>query len=73
MGSMHQASAVRIEEMINYFDYNYPKPDNGDPFTVKYRNFLIVPWNAQHKLVHIGLQGKEIPVDNLPASNMGFL
>ena len=71
-GSMPPAGAVRIEEMINYFDYNYPKPDNGDPFTVN-TEISDCPWNSQHKLVHIGLQGKEIPVDNLPASNMVFL
>jgi Ca-activated chloride channel family protein len=71
-GSMPPAGAVRIEEMINYFDYNYTKPDNGDPFTVN-TEISDCPWNSQHKLVHIGLQGKEIPVDNLPASNMVFL
>ncbi len=71
-GSMPPAGAVRIEEMINYFDYNYPKPGNGDPFTVN-TEISDCPWNAQHKLVHIGLQGKEIPVDTLPASNMVFL
>ncbi|HMK25228.1 MAG TPA: VWA domain-containing protein [Chitinophagaceae bacterium] len=71
-GSMPPAGAVRIEEMINYFDYTYPKPDNGDPFTVN-TEISDCPWNSQHKLVHIGLQGKEIPVDNLPASNMVFL
>jgi Ca-activated chloride channel family protein len=71
-GSMPPAGAVRIEEMINYFDYNYTKPENGDPFTVN-TEISDCPWNTQHKLVHIGLQGKEIPVDNLPASNMVFL
>ncbi len=71
-GSMPPAGAVRIEEMINYFDYNYPQPDNGDPFTVN-TEISDCPWNPRHKLVHIGLQGKEIPVDNLPASNMVFL
>jgi Ca-activated chloride channel family protein len=71
-GALPPAGAVRIEEMINYFDYNYPKPDNGDPFTVN-TEISDCPWNPQHKLVHIGLQGKEIPVDNLPPSNMVFL
>lgn len=58
--------------MVNYFDYNYPKPVNGEPFTVN-TEISECPWNPQHKLVHIGLQGKEIPVDNLPPSNMVFL
>ena len=71
-GSIPPAGAVRIEEMINYFDYDYTKPTNGEPFTVN-TEISDCPWNPQHKLVHIGLQGKEIPVDNLPASNMVFL
>ena len=58
--------------MINYFDYVYPKPANGEPFTVN-TEISDCPWNTQHRLVHIGLQGKEIPVDNLPPSNMVFL
>jgi Ca-activated chloride channel family protein len=58
--------------MINYFDYVYPKPQNGEPFTVN-SEISDCPWNAQHRLVHIGLQGKEIPIDNLPSSNMVFL
>lgn len=71
-GSMPPAGAVRIEEMINYFDYNYPQPVNGDPFTVN-TEISDCPWSPQHKLVHIGLQGKIIPEDNLPPSNMVFL
>jgi len=71
-GSMPPAGAVRIEEMINYFDYMYPKPSNDEPFTVN-TEISDCPWNPQHRLVHIGLQGKEIPVDNLPSSNMVFL
>jgi Ca-activated chloride channel homolog len=71
-GSIPPAGAVRIEEMINYFDYSYPQPANKDPFTVN-TEIADCPWNPQHKLVHIGLQGREIPIDNLPASNMVFL
>jgi Ca-activated chloride channel homolog len=71
-GSIPPAGAVRIEEMINYFDYVYPKPQNDEPFTVN-TEISECPWNPQHKLIHIGLQGKEIPTDNLPSSNMVFL
>ncbi len=71
-GQLPPAGAVRIEEMINYFDYSYPKPVNDEPFSVN-TEIAECPWSPQHKLVHIGLQGKEIPVDNLPASNMVFL
>lgn len=71
-GSLPPAGAVRIEEMINYFDYDYPQPRNGDPFAV-ISEIAECPWNPKHKLIHIGLQGKTIPVDNLPSSNLVFL
>jgi len=71
-GTIPPAGAVRIEEMINYFDYTYSKPADGEPFTVN-TEISECPWNPQHQLVHIGLQGKEIPLDNLPPSNMVFL
>ena len=71
-GSMPPAGAVRIEEMVNYFDYSYPQPVNGDPFTVN-TEIAACPWNEQHKLVHIGLQGKEIPREALPPANLVFL
>jgi Ca-activated chloride channel homolog len=71
-GRLPPAGAVRIEEMINYFDYNYPQPAGEDPFSVN-TEISACPWNPQHKLVHIGLQGKEIPLGNLPPSNMVFL
>src|SRR5688572_6959703 len=71
-GSMPPAGAVRIEEMINYFDYDYPGPLNDDPFTIN-TEISNCPWNTDHRLVHIGLQGKEIPIESLPPSNMVFL
>ena len=66
------AGAVRIEEMVNYFKYEYPQPANGDPFSVN-TEISDAPWNKDHKLVLIGLQGKKIPVENLPPSNITFL
>ena len=71
-GSMPPAGAVRIEEMINYFDYHYPQPEGKEPFRV-ITEMADCPWNPQHRLLHIGLQGKEIPLSNLPASNLVFL
>ncbi|MBO9683279.1 MAG: VWA domain-containing protein [Flavisolibacter sp.] len=71
-GSLPPAGAVRIEEMINYFDYDYPQPQNGDPFSVV-TEISECPWNNNHKLIHIGLQGKIIPLENLPNSNLVFL
>lgn len=71
-GQLPPAGAVRIEEMINYFRYEYPQPENKDPFSIN-TEISDAPWNKDHKLVLIGLQGKKIPVENLPASNLVFL
>ncbi|MEX2234277.1 MAG: von Willebrand factor type A domain-containing protein [Cyclobacteriaceae bacterium] len=71
-GQQPPKEAVRIEEMINYFDYDYKEPRNGDPFSV-YTEISAAPWNTKHHLIHIGLQGKRIPVENLPPSNLVFL
>jgi Ca-activated chloride channel homolog len=64
--------AVRIEEMVNYFKYDYDQPKNDDPFAV-HTEISTAPWNAKHKLIQIGIQGKKISTDNLPASNLVFL
>ncbi len=69
---MPQPDAVRIEEMINYFSYNYPKPVNNQPFSIT-TEYTDCPWNKNHQLIHIGLQGKQIELDNLPANNLVFL
>jgi len=66
------AGAVRTEEMINYFKYQYPQPEGKDPFSIN-TEISDCPWNKDNKLVLIGLQGKTIPVKNLPASNLVFL
>ena len=71
-GQLPPAGAVRIEEMINYFKYQYPQPVNNDPFSIS-TEIGECPWNQQNKLLMIGLQGKEIPLDDLPASNLVFL
>jgi len=71
-GQMPPKDAVRIEEMINYFTYDYPQPDGRDPFSVT-TELSTAPWNSNHKLLHIGLQGKQVPVENLPSSNLVFL
>lgn len=71
-GQLPPAGAVRIEEMINYFHYDYPQPNNDQPFSIN-TEISDAPWNKNHKLVLIGLQGKKIPTDNLPASNLVFL
>lgn len=64
--------AVRIEEMVNFFNYDYPKPTGEHPFSI-HTEYSDAPWNPNHKLLKIGLQGKEIPTDKLPKSNFVFL
>jgi Ca-activated chloride channel family protein len=71
-GQLPPAGVVRTEELINYFDYHYDQPVDPRPFAV-HTELVECPWNRQHQLVSIGLQGKKIPVDNLPASNLVFL
>ena len=64
--------AVKIEEFINYFDYDYPQPSGVDPFSIN-TEVAQSPWNKNTKLVKIGLQGKEVPSDDIPPSNLVFL
>ncbi|ANE53674.1 hypothetical protein SY85_22885 [Flavisolibacter tropicus] len=71
-GQLPPAGAVRIEEMINYFRYNYTAPTGKQPFSIT-TEMAACPWNTKNKLVMIGLQGKKIPMENLPASNLVFL
>jgi Ca-activated chloride channel family protein len=66
------ADAIRTEELVNYFDYAYSQPVGDDPFSI-FTEVASCPWNTGHQLVHIGLQGKTVPTENLPASNLVFL
>lgn len=63
---------VRTEELLNYFTYNYPQPGSDAPFSIT-TEMADCPWNAKHKLVHIGIQGKTIPMDAIPPMNLVFL
>ncbi|MEX6691205.1 von Willebrand factor type A domain-containing protein [Danxiaibacter flavus] len=71
-GQLPPPGAVRIEEMVNYFTYQYPQPVNNAPFSVN-TELAACPWNQQHKLLLIGLQGKKIPAESLPPANLVFL
>jgi Ca-activated chloride channel family protein len=71
-GQRPPQDAVRIEEMVNYFHYEYPQPPGEDPFSIN-TEISSAPWNEKHKLVLIGLQGKRIPTEKLPPSNLVFL
>lgn len=71
-GQAPPKDAVRIEEMINYFRYNYPEPVDNKPFSLT-TELATCPWNKENKLLHVGLKGKDIATENLPASNLVFL
>ena len=71
-GQLPPKDAVRIEEMINYFHYNYPEPENDEPFRIV-SEFTTCPWNDDHQLVLIAIQGKEVSSVDLPTSNLVFL
>ncbi len=64
--------AVRIEELVNYFTYDYPQPEGEDPFSITI-NGAACPWNRAHQLVRIGLQGKVYQEEEIPPSNLVFL
>lgn len=71
-GEIPPAEAIRTEELINYFSYNYPQPTGNDPIRIAAETGAC-PWNAKHRLVRIGLKAKEIPTEKLPVSNLVFL
>jgi Ca-activated chloride channel family protein len=64
--------AVRLEEMINYFSYDYAPPTGEDPFAV-HVEVAQCPWEAKHRLVRIGIKGREIAVDQRTSTNLVFL
>ena len=71
-GQRPPADAVRVEELINYFPYDYPDPRGSDPFSVTTAQ-MPAPWASDHRLVLIGLQGRRIDARELPPSNLVFL
>ncbi|HTN44726.1 MAG TPA: von Willebrand factor type A domain-containing protein [Flavipsychrobacter sp.] len=71
-GQKPPADAVRIEEMVNYFNYSYPQPQGEDPIAIV-TEFTDCPWNKTNKLLRIGMQAQKIATKNLPASNFVFL
>lgn len=71
-GQLPDTEAVRVEEFINYFNYNYPQPQNDQPFSIT-TEVGPSPWNADRRLLLVGLQGYERTLDELPAANLVFL
>jgi Ca-activated chloride channel family protein len=64
--------AIRVEEFINYFDYEYEKPSGDVPFSINLE-YAVCPWNEEHNLVHIGLKGEQIERKDRRPSNLVFL
>ena len=71
-GQLPPVAAVRSEELINYFHYDYPQPKADNPFSVT-TEIGPAPWNEDHKLMRIGLKARDIEKKNLPPSNLVFL
>lgn len=71
-GSRPPKDAVRIEELVNYFNYSYPQPEGAHPFSVT-TEITDCPWKKEHQLMRIGLKGREIKVKDRPNANLVFL
>src|SRR6266849_1391533 len=71
-GQLPPRDAVRIEELVNYFPYDYAEPESDDPLAI-HTEVAPAPWKPQHQLVRIGLQARRVKVENLAASNFVFL
>jgi Ca-activated chloride channel family protein len=71
-GSLPPKDAVRVEEMINYFTYDYKEPEGDKPFSIDL-DATSCPWDASHRLLRIGLKGREVGNEKRPASNLVFL
>ncbi|SEA35395.1 vWA domain-containing protein [Pelagibacterium halotolerans] len=72
MGQIPPSDAVRVEELINYFDYSYPAPTGDVPFETSVA-VTASPWNPENRLVHIGIQGETIDLDAVPPANLVLL
>lgn len=71
-GQLPEPKSIRIEELVNYFAYNYPKPEGEHPFSV-YTEMSVCPWNQNRNLVLIGLQAKKLDFSKAAPSNLVFL
>ena len=71
-GSLPPKDAVRVEEMINYFTYDYKEPEGEKPFSIDL-DATSCPWDPTHRLLRIGLKGREVANEKRPASNLVFL
>ncbi len=71
-GQMPPKDAVRIEELVNYFRYDYPDPDGDAPFSIS-TEVASCPWQQEHLLARVGLQGRRLPAPDVPPRNLVFL
>ncbi len=71
-GQFPPKNAVRVEELINYFQYDYPQPEGEDPFSVNIE-LNICPWQPRHRLARIGLRAKDLDEQQRPPTNLVFL
>ena len=72
-GVLPQKDAVRVEELINYFDYDYAAPDDrAEPFKTNV-SVMPTPWNTNTKLMRIGIKGFDLPKSDAPKANLVFL
>jgi Ca-activated chloride channel family protein len=69
---MPNPDGVRVEELINAFSYDYPKPDNGNPLNVN-TELAVCPWDTTHHLLKVNMKAKEIDMGNAPSNNLVFL
>ena len=71
-GTRPPKDAVRIEELVNYFPFRYPGPTGDAPFAV-HAEVLACPWSPTHRLLKLGLKGRELETHTRPAANLVFL
>jgi len=71
-GQRPPKDAVRIEELLNYFRYDYPEPRGRDPFSVT-TDLAVAPWAPEHRLLRIGIKGRSLRTESVPPSNLVFL
>jgi len=71
-GQLPPKDAIRVEELVNYFSYNYPQPTGNCPVNIVTES-SVCPWDHTHQVVRIGVKAKQIPSENLPSSNFVFL
>ncbi|MCP5117234.1 MAG: VWA domain-containing protein, partial [bacterium] len=71
-GRLPLVDAVRIEELINYFQYDYPEPSGEEPFSITAET-AACPWEESHQLLHVGLKARSVALEDLPANNLVFL